>query len=474
MDISQRAGPFFERPVRQLDGPRVEAGPRELDEVFFLTDAVGGKFNARQVNKPFATLLQSFPGAFDAQGNFEFPRKHVHRAQRQHAQARPRETLRGVTDAIEHLIDRAVAARGHHEFEPVGHRLRRQPPGIVRRGRGLQRALRADGVKLSAKVPGFFTAGRRIENDAGAHRPNDFGRTVLVEQKARLLAFTGHFPETDAVSGAKNWKIPKWPFLLGNALLLGFAFYIVWQSPHPISQPETILCLISVAMGVILGVAPFLLDHRAVLRLVEVNALGDVAGKIQDLERLATQINTATGEWVNVQTQAEKISNGAKEIADRMSEEVRQFSDFMQKMNDSEKAGLRLETEKLRRGEAEWLQVLVRILDHVFALHTAAVQSNQPQVAGQITHFQNACRGAARRVGVTPFVAEPDEPFNPERHQVLDAKSKPPADAIVSETVGVGYTFQGRLLRPALVRLKGNGAAKPDEERLPLEATGST
>ena len=282
------------------------------------------------------------------------------------------------------------------------------------------------------------------------------------------------FPETGDVSPATHWKIPKWPFLLGDALLLGCALIIIWKSPAPVPPREIIACLAAAVAGAVLGVAPFILDYRAVLRLVEINALGEVAGKIQDLERLAGQINAATHEWTNVQTQAEKISNGAKEIAGRMAEEVRQFSGFMQKMNDSEKAALRLEAEKLHRGEAEWLQVLVRILDHVFALHAAAVHSNQPQLAEQITQFQNACRSVARRVGVTPFVAEPDEPFNPDHHQAVDAKSKPPADAAIAETVGVGYTFQGRLLRPALVRLKEPGEEKPDENELPLEAAEST
>jgi molecular chaperone GrpE (heat shock protein) len=298
--------------------------------------------------------------------------------------------------------------------------------------------------------------------------------TVSRAERAGLLAFTARFPETDNVSGATNWKIPKWPFLLGDALLLGFAFYIIWSSPHPVAQWEIIACLAAAAVGAMIGIAPFILDHRAVLRLVEVNALGEVAGKIQELERLADQINAATSEWTNVQTQAEKISTGAKEIAGRMEEEVRQFSEFMQKMSDSEKAALRLEAEKLHRGEAEWLQVLVRILDHIFALHAAAAHSNQPQVTEQITHFQNACRGVARRVGVTPFTAEPGEPFNPDRHQAMDAKSKPPPDAAVAKTVGLGYTFQGRLLRPALVRLKEDGAGRSDETELPLEATEST
>ena len=136
-----------------------------------------------------------------------------------------------------------------------------------------------------------------------------------------------------------------------------------------------------------------------------------------------------------------------------MAAEVREFSEFMEKMNDSEKAALRLEVEKFHRGEAEWLQVLVRILDHIFALHAAAVHSGQPQF-GRTNHaIPKRLPRAARRIGLTPFVAAPDEPFNAERHQAVDTKAKPPADAVVAETVGPGYTFQGRLLRPALVRL---------------------
>ena len=134
---------------------------------------------------------------------------------------------------------------------------------------------------------------------------------------------------------------------------------------------------------------------------LQVNALGAVADKIQDLEKLAAQISSATNQWDVIQGQAEKTAAGAKQIADKMGAEVREFSEFMQKMNDSEKATLRLEVEKMHRGEAEWLQMLVRIFDHIFALHAAATRSGQPQLAEQITHFQNACRDTVRRIGLT-------------------------------------------------------------------------
>jgi molecular chaperone GrpE (heat shock protein) len=263
-----------------------------------------------------------------------------------------------------------------------------------------------------------------------------------------------------------DWKVPKWPFLLGEVLLLALAFFIVWKSPHPIARGEIIACFASAMLGTVMGALPFILDYRAMGKLIEVNALGAVAEKIENLQKLAGQITAATSQWTSVQEsvhgQAEKTTVAAKAVADRMINEVVEFSEFMKKMNDSEKATLRLEVEKLRRGEAEWLQVLVHVLDHVFALHTAALRSGEAKFAEPIADFQNACRGIARRVGLTPFVAEPAEPFNAERHQIGDGNGTPPAGAVVSETIGPGYTFQGRLLRPAFVRLRdGNGPTQP-------------
>jgi molecular chaperone GrpE (heat shock protein) len=255
--------------------------------------------------------------------------------------------------------------------------------------------------------------------------------------------------------------VPKWPFLLGDALLLAAAYFLIQQAPHPIGRWEIITAAACVALGAILGALPFILDYRAMSRVIEAGALGSIAEKIQNLEKLAAQISAATSEWTNAQTQAETTAAGAREISGKMAGEVREFSAFMQKMNDSEKAALRLEIEKLRRGEAEWLQVLVRILDHVFVLHAAAARSGQPKLAEQIANFQNACRDAARRIGLVPFSAGPDEPFNAERHQAVGTEEKPPADAVVAETVGAGFTFQGRLLRPALVRLRE--ASSPEE-----------
>ena len=64
-----------------------------------------------------------------------------------------------------------------------------------------------------------------------------------------------------------------------------------------------------------------------------------------------------------------------------------------------EKAHLRLEVEKLRRGETERLQIIIHVLDHVFALFQAAEHSGHPDLIDQLGHFQKACRKPCAALG---------------------------------------------------------------------------
>jgi molecular chaperone GrpE (heat shock protein) len=261
-----------------------------------------------------------------------------------------------------------------------------------------------------------------------------------------------------------DWQVPKWPFLAAGAALLVFAAILACRPAHAITQTEVILATAGVALGALLACLPFILEYRATSKLVELNALGTVSEKLEGLEKFTTQISAATDQWARVQetTQisAEKTVTAAREISERMVTEVREFNEFQAKMNDAEKGALRLEVEKLRRIEGDWLQVVARILDHIFALHNAAARSGQPELAEQVSNFQHACRDTARRVGLTPYDVAPGEKFDAERHRAHGVE-QPPADAIAAETLAPGLTFQGRLIRPALVRLQEAAAPAP-------------
>ena len=258
-----------------------------------------------------------------------------------------------------------------------------------------------------------------------------------------------------------EFKVPKWPFFIGDLLLLALAGFFCLYSGVAVGVWQMSLASLCVAGAAVLGVAPFVLEYRASLKLAEAGALSTVVAQIRDLEAIAGQIQGATSQWQTAQEQADKTAGAARQIAERMTAEVNGFAQFMEKISDREKAALRLEVEKFRRAESEWLQVLVRMLDHVYALHVGALRSSQPTLIEQVGSFQIACRDVARRIGLAPFTAAEAEPFDGQRHQLADEKTKAEPGATIAETIAAGYTFQGRLLRPALVTLKnGNGGTE--------------
>src|SRR6266480_1157336 len=260
-------------------------------------------------------------------------------------------------------------------------------------------------------------------------------------------------------------RLPKWPFFLGDLVLLGAAWLIFWQSRTPMTAWETFFCSGCVALGAVLGVAPYLLQYRAAMKLTEADRLTKAVLQIENLEIIGRQITHATAGWQTAHEHATQSVEAARGIAEGITAEARAFSEFLQKANDTEKNHLRLEVDKLRRSENEWLQILVRILDHIFALYQAAVRSGQDNLVQELAHFQNACRDVARRVGLVPFLAIPGERYDGKVHQLADVAVAPAAEARVAETIATGYSFQGQLLRPALVTLQ---ASEPKEPSKPL------
>ena len=274
---------------------------------------------------------------------------------------------------------------------------------------------------------------------------------------------------------APVWTVPKWPFLAANASLIVLAAVVTCQAAHPLSQMVIGLACACVALGALLGCLPYLWDYRATGKLIELQAVGTVAEQLADLKKYSAQIAAATDQWALVQESTKGNTDqtvaAAKDIAGRMAEEIREFNEFQLKLNDTEKGALRLEIEKHRRNEGEWVQVVARILDHIFALHNAASRSGNPDLAEQIGGFQNACRDAARRVGLAPFSAAPEEKFDAQKHRAHGVEN-PPAGALVAETLAPGMTYQSRLLRPALVSLldPNPSAAETVAQDLPAAA----
>jgi hypothetical protein len=156
-----------------------------LDEELLFRAAILRKLHLRQVHLNFSFPPQNFPGLFDAQRDFQFPRKNIDRPQRQNSQAHFGEPL-GVANAVEHFIHRAVTAGRRNGIEPIANRFRRKTARITRPGGGFERRAPADFIQVLAEMPRFIPARSRIEDDASWHAQMILMECVIVEDKERL------------------------------------------------------------------------------------------------------------------------------------------------------------------------------------------------------------------------------------------------------------------------------------------------
>jgi molecular chaperone GrpE (heat shock protein) len=248
-------------------------------------------------------------------------------------------------------------------------------------------------------------------------------------------------------------RLAKWPFFVADVVLLAIAAGIVSQAAKPLSAGPLIAVVVCAAIGAWACVTPFLKQHEADLKFAEADKLASTVEQLNNLRGFTNQISFATAQWQVVQENSSKTVNAAKEIADRIASDAQAFTEFMLKANDAEKAHLRLQIEKFRRGEADWVQLVVHLLDHVFALQQAAMRSGQPGVSKQLTNFQTACRELVRRVGLVPVEVKIGEPYDDKAHTLPEGHPPAAEGATIAQVLATGYKFQGQTVRNALVVL---------------------
>jgi molecular chaperone GrpE (heat shock protein) len=243
---------------------------------------------------------------------------------------------------------------------------------------------------------------------------------------------------------------PKWPFIAADVLLVAGGCALGYFSHQPFDGLTGLALAGCFAAGGWILATPFLRDHAAAVKLFEQANLAAATEQLNELATMARQVEAATRHWQAVQESAARTESAAREVAAKAGTEVTRFAEILTRGDQQEKQALRFELDKLRRGEAEMLQVLVHMLDHVHALNAAGARSGQPQLTRQLANFRTACLDTARRVGLVAFEAQPGEAFNPQAHQTVDGQEPAPGH-VVAATVACGYTFQGQGLRRILV-----------------------
>jgi molecular chaperone GrpE (heat shock protein) len=261
-------------------------------------------------------------------------------------------------------------------------------------------------------------------------------------------------------------RLPKWPFYLADLVLSGIAAYVLVRLgviQGTTGTAISVACLGAAAFGAWLSITPWLTEFRTRSSIAENTNLKSTLEQIQGLEKVADLIRQANAQWQSVQDASGRTVTAAREITDKMKIETDEFMKFIENAHDQERAGLRLEVDKLRKMEGDWVKVTVQMLDHVFALFRAAERSGQENLVAQLSQFQNACRDVARRMGLVPFVPMMGEKYDPRGHQLANPPPVVDENATIGEVLATGYTYQGGLLRRSLVLL----SEKPETAQPP-------
>ena len=151
-------------------------------------------------------------------------------------------------------------------------------------------------------------------------------------------------------------RLPKWPFLTGDAALLGLAWWIASESRNPFAGAPFIAIVCCVALGAVLAVVPFLTDYAR----KQDEALDERQRALEALSRTvatsAEQISIAAGGLHEIATLAQRNLQAAEQLPEKLQEKIAGFKNQLAGTRDSERDELKKELTRLRTSEAERLQ----------------------------------------------------------------------------------------------------------------------
>ncbi|MCF7687646.1 MAG: hypothetical protein K9M98_06780 [Cephaloticoccus sp.] len=168
-------------------------------------------------------------------------------------------------------------------------------------------------------------------------------------------------------------RLPKWPFLIGDAVLLGCAVLLAKYSPLPYANPVIIAIAGCVALAAILGVLPFLTDYAG----KQDEALDERQRGLEALTRTvadsAEQISVAATSLHELTEVARQQLAQAEALPDKLDDSIRDFNEALAKSMTEATESLHQEIKTLRASESRKLDAtLHRIQETLVELKQTA------------------------------------------------------------------------------------------------------
>ena len=151
-------------------------------------------------------------------------------------------------------------------------------------------------------------------------------------------------------------RLPKWPFLIGDAALLGAAWLIGTHSNTPLPSEAVFAIAGCCVCAVITGAIPFLADYA---RKQDV-ALDERQRSLESLARTAStaaeQISIAAAGFNEIAELVQKNIRHAEQLPQKLHEKIAEFQARLALTTDEEKEELERELASLRSSESEKLE----------------------------------------------------------------------------------------------------------------------
>jgi hypothetical protein len=190
---------------------------------------------------------------------------------------------------------------------------------------------------------------------------------------------------------AETPKLPKWPFILGDAVLLGLAWLIADQSTQPFTGQPLSWIVVCVVTAAILGAVPFLADYAR----RQDEALDERQRGLDAIARTvassAEQISIAANGLHELTELAQRNLRAAGEVGRDLETKVAALKAELGSTRDDERAGLRKELAALRGIESTRLETAAKQM----AKTAGEIGTTEAALQLQITAAKDLCAKAA-------------------------------------------------------------------------------
>ncbi|WP_138223147.1 hypothetical protein [Nibricoccus aquaticus] len=151
-------------------------------------------------------------------------------------------------------------------------------------------------------------------------------------------------------------KLNPWPFIVGDAVLLGTAALIASQSPAPLTGAPLIATAGCVALGAVLACVPFLLNYTRRQDLALAERQSEIAALARTTAESAEQLGIAAQGLHAIADTANKALKHADQLPQKLQEKINDFKTQLNEVAVTENEVLAQEVNTLRTSEIERLE----------------------------------------------------------------------------------------------------------------------